>query len=119
VAPGSVGAPLDVAKDALIAAQDRLIQDQAAQIRTVTLEARSYKAAFTQSQAAEVELRAALAARSHHVWAAGGSYGTEGQAGAWVERDLGRVRIGLDILRRPLAAGNSTLEAVARLGWSF
>ena len=62
-------------------------------------------------------LRAALAVR--HPWAAGVSYGTDATAGAWIERDYSVVRVGMDVVRRTLPGGQTTLEAVARLGISF
>ena len=104
------------AKDGLIDAQRKQIQDQASEIHTLTLGMQSYKSAFQQAQASLVQERAA---HPEHPWAAGGSYGTDRQAGVWVERNLGRIRVGVDVVRHPLAAGNSTLEAVARIGWSF
>jgi hypothetical protein len=52
-------------------------------------------------------------------WAAGVSYDPfDGTPGAWVERDLGRIRIGVDVYqeRNALASG---LAVRLRAGWRF
>ena len=54
---------LDVAKDQLIAAQDRQIQDQALTIHTLTLARDSWKSSATASAHESVQLRSALAAQ--------------------------------------------------------
>lgn len=51
-------------------------------------------------------------------WAAGAIYGTS-TVGAFVERDLGPIRAGVDVVRRVLPAGNATVDVSARLGWRF
>ncbi|HSC81177.1 MAG TPA: hypothetical protein VLC08_12540 [Chitinolyticbacter sp.] len=48
-------------------------------------------------------------------WAAGVSYSTDQRWGVWAERDLSRVRLGLD-LEQGEAGG---VAARARLGWKF
>ncbi len=48
-------------------------------------------------------------------WAAGASYGVNQQApGLWLERDLGRVRLGLDLNK-----ADQGIETRVRLGWVF
>ncbi|MCX7206103.1 MAG: hypothetical protein NT086_09010 [Proteobacteria bacterium] len=48
-------------------------------------------------------------------WAAGASYGVNQQApGLWLERDLGRVRLGLDLNK-----AEQGIETRVRLGWAF
>ena len=114
-------APLVARLDLLTAAQDRKLQDQASQIITLTMSRDEWRLSAKAAQAESLQLRSALASQKalEHVWAVGGSYGTDRQCGVWVERDLGPVRVGVDIVRHPLPGGNSTLEAVARAGWSF
>jgi len=120
-------APLVAAQDGLIRAEDsrdadkdHLIADLRAQVDTRTQEAQAYKLAFDRSQAEVVQLRAALALRpARGPWAAGILYGTNRTAGAWGEGDLGPIRVGVDIVRRQIAGGQTTLEAVARAGVRF
>ena len=111
-------------RDALVAALKKDLTDTQAQLHTMTLaatasqkEAQDYRQAVADAQAEVAQLRAALAVR--HPWAAGVSYGTDATAGAWIERDYSVVRVGMDVVRRTLPGGQTTLEAVARLGISF
>lgn len=55
------------------------------------------------------------------LWAAGISYNPSQQTpGVWIERDVGRVRLGVDINQiRPVIAGPSDIEARLRLGVTF
>ena len=62
-------------------------------------------------------LRAAVT--SARPWAVGLIYGTSQTMGAFMERDLGPIRAGVDVVRRVLPAGNATIDASARLGWRF
>jgi len=48
-------------------------------------------------------------------WSAGVSYGTDRTQGAWIERDLGRVRVGAEAIRE---TGGAVMVR-ARVGWSF
>ena len=48
-------------------------------------------------------------------WAAGISYGTDRSQGVWIERDLDRVRIGAEIIRRQ----DGQAEIRARVGFSW
>lgn len=53
-------------------------------------------------------------------WAAGLSYSTMQTPGLWVERDLGRVRLGAEINQtRQTVGGPTGFEARARIGWAF
>ncbi|MEN8721160.1 MAG: hypothetical protein ABF296_12955 [Oceanococcaceae bacterium] len=53
-------------------------------------------------------------------WAAGVAYHTrDGSAGAWLERDIGRVVVGLDLHPQHMAGQGTTLAAVVRVGWRF
>lgn len=49
------------------------------------------------------------------VWSAGVSLGTFGERGVWVERDVGRVRLGAEVSRD----GRGVARAQLRLGWNF
>jgi hypothetical protein len=46
-------------------------------------------------------------------WAAGVSYGSDRTQGAWIERDLGRVRVGAEAIRE---TGGAVMVR-ARVGW--
>ncbi|GAA5787314.1 hypothetical protein [Chitiniphilus shinanonensis] len=48
-------------------------------------------------------------------WAAGLSYGARGEVGAWVERDLSRLRLGVDVEQDRQDQWTARL----RLGWRF
>ena len=48
-------------------------------------------------------------------WAAGVSYGTDRSLGVWVDRDLDRVRVGAEIIRRQ----DGQAEIRARVGFSW
>lgn len=50
-----------------------------------------------------------------HPWAAGLSYGTDRSAGGWIERDIGRIRAGVDLIRQ----ADGQAQARARVGWSW
>ncbi|WP_018609431.1 hypothetical protein [Uliginosibacterium gangwonense] len=50
-----------------------------------------------------------------HPWAAGLSVGHDKSPGVWLERDLGRIRLGAEALRE--RAGD--LQARVRVGWSW
>ncbi|BDU72922.1 hypothetical protein [Mesoterricola silvestris] len=120
-------AALDVAKDHLI---DVLKQDVAA-IRAQNLhliqadlerqaQAGDLKIQVGELQAENRELRAALASQPRErVWAASAIYGTNGTAGAGVTRSFGPLQAGIDVVRRKLDNGQSTLEALGRVSWSF
>jgi hypothetical protein len=121
--PGElVAQPVVVAPDpqdvALNEAYRKEIADLKTQLQTVTLESQSYKAANQASQSEVIALRAALALTNHH-WAAGAVYGTDNTVGAYVTRDLGLVRVGLEVVRRPVLGGQTTLEAIGNIGWRF
>jgi len=90
-------------------------------LATKTAEADSYHQAADGYRTEAAQLRLVVTALSGKVrpWAAGVTYGSNGTAGATVERDLGPFRVGVDVVRRSLGNGNSTLEAMGRLEWSF
>jgi hypothetical protein len=50
-----------------------------------------------------------------HPWSAGLSYGTDRTPGVYVERDLGRIRVGAEAIRQE--AG--TVQGRVRLGWNW
>lgn len=50
-----------------------------------------------------------------HRWAAGASYGTDRTYGGWVERDIGRLRLGVDVLQLQ----DGRVGARARIGLAF
>lgn len=50
-----------------------------------------------------------------HKWAAGLSVGHDKNPGVWVERDLGRFRVGAEVIRTQ----DSKLTARARIGWAW
>ena len=114
----AVGAP-DNPLVPVVAAQDRLIQAQDDQNTELTGARDEYRAAAQSYKAEAGNLRTAL----DHIptfrpLAVGVLYGTDRSMGAWVEYDLGRVRIGADLVRRPLdIAGRTNIEGTVRLGW--
>ena len=110
---------VDAKKDELIGALYKANGDLKTQLETVTEARDSWRASAQASQKEAISLRAALSTRTDRAWAVGVAYGTDRQAGAWVEHDLGPVRVGIDVVRHPLPGGSSTLEAVGRIGWSF
>lgn len=66
--------------------------------------------------AIDIPIEAALVPPPARPWAAGVSWAPrEELGGAWVERDLGRLRIGADIEE----AGGGQLQARVRVGWRF
>lgn len=66
--------------------------------------------------AVDIPIEAALIPPPARPWAAGVSWAPrEELGGAWIERDIGRVRLGADIEE----AGNGELMARVRLGWRF
>lgn len=69
-------------------------------------------------RALDIPVETAAPPPAPHRWAAGASYApVERAAGLWIERDLGRVRIGLDINQtRPRIAGPTDIEARLRVG---
>jgi hypothetical protein len=76
--------------------------------------AEALQGALLQSQAAETAAKHLAATR----WGAGISFGTDSSRGAWVERDFGPLRAGVDVIRRQLNGG-SQWEANARVGIHF
>ena len=99
----------------------QLLADTRVQLVEKTAEADAFRQSADGYQKEAGSLKVALTAlqgqRRH--WSAGLIYGTSQTVGAYVERDAGPFRIGADVVRRVLPAGNSTIDASARLGWTF
>ena len=108
-------------KDRLIADLTKVNSDQAEKIAFLESAYKSADAAAHGFQAEAASLRIAVSALTgdKRVWAAGGIYGTNGTAGVAAERDLGPFRVGVDVVRRPISNGNSTLEAQGRVLYRF
>jgi len=130
IAPVPDQAPVDLAP--VVASQTELIQaldvqhqqdvvriaDRDRELAAKDRALASYKQASEQNAASAIQFQAALAVR--RPWAAGALYGTDRTVGAFVERDLGSsARVGIDIVRRPVAGGQTTLEALGRLAIRF
>jgi hypothetical protein len=64
--------------------------------------------------AIDIPIEAGLVPSPPKVWAAGLSYGTERDVGVWLERDLGRIRLGAEV-----AKGAGRPRAELRVGVSF
>jgi hypothetical protein len=123
--PGAqpLGSPAVVVADPeapLVAALKKDLADTQAQLADMTA-ARDAAEARGKAQDAEIaDLHAALAAQAPtRPWAAGVVYGTDSTAGVFVARDLSLVQIGVDVVRRHLSNGQTTLEAVAHAGFRF
>lgn len=117
----AVGAPTNELAP-LVEAQDRVIQSQDAHDAEITAARDSWRAAATASQEEAKQLRVALDnAPKRYPWAAGVLYGTDKSKGIWVEYDLGRLRLGADLVSRPIdsTSPRTSIEAVARLGWRW
>lgn len=63
----------------------------------------------------DIPIEAALMPPEPHPWAAGLSYGHDKSPGIWIERDLGRIRVGAEIIRQR----DQTFQSRARVGWSW
>lgn len=63
----------------------------------------------------DVPIEATLRPPEPHPWAAGLSYGHDKSPGVWIERDLGRIIIGAEVIRQR----GQTFQARARVGWSW
>ena len=122
--PLLVGAPLEAAKDQLIVAEDadrgalkQDLSDTKTQLSQTQASAASFQQSAVAYRAETITLRAAIV--PPRPWAAGVIYGTSSTVGAFIERDLGPFRAGVDVVRHVLPAGTATIDASARLGWSF
>lgn len=65
--------------------------------------------------ALDVPIEPALMPPDPHPWAAGLSYGHDKSAGAWIERDLGRIRVGAEVIRQR----DQTFQGRVRVGWAW
>lgn len=122
--PLPVGTTLDAAKDELIDAEDAdrgaLNQDLAdtkTQLGQTQAAAASFQLSADSYRAETVTLRSAIVPA--RPTAAGIIYGTSQTIGAFIERDFGPIRAGVDVVRRVLPAGPATVDATARVGWCF
>jgi hypothetical protein len=122
--PVPVGTPLEAAKDQLITAEDAdrgaLNQDLAdtkTQLGQTQAEAASFQQSADAYKAETVTLRSAIVPA--RPTAAGIIYGTSQTIGAFIERDFGPIRAGVDVVRHVLPAGPATVDATARVGWRF
>lgn len=65
--------------------------------------------------ALDIPIEPALMPPEPHPWAAGLSYGHDKSAGAWIERDLGRIRVGAEVIRQR----DQTFQGRVRVGWAW
>lgn len=65
--------------------------------------------------ALDIPIEPALMPPEPHPWSAGLSYGHDKSPGVWIERDLGRIRVGAEVIRDR----SQTFQARARVGWSW
>lgn len=65
--------------------------------------------------ALDVPIEPTLMPPEPHPWAAGLSYGHDKSAGAWIERDLGRIRVGAEVIRQR----DQTFQGRVRVGWAW
>lgn len=65
--------------------------------------------------ALDIPIEPALMPPEPHSWAAGLSYGHDKSPGVWIDRDLGRIRVGAEVIRER----GKTFQARARVGWSW
>jgi FtsZ-binding cell division protein ZapB len=115
-----VVAPLDAAKDVLISALTKDVADLKAANASLAQADQERQAQVKDLKAEVVQLRASIAARPPELrWAVLGIYGTNQSAGASVEYDRGAFRAGLDVVRRQVSGGQSTVEALGRVGMRF
>ena len=72
-------------------------------------------------RAVDIPVETAAPAPEPPKWAAGVSYDLVHQtAGAWIERDVGRLRLGAEVAQtRVVIAGPTGIEARLRVGWTF
>jgi hypothetical protein len=122
---GSIGALADVVGQTelmqqIITAQDARHETDEERIkardRQIDAQGKALILADLRADILESQIRSVTKPRT---WAAGVAYGSDGQMGVSVERDLGPVRIGADVVRHKLPGNNTTLEAVGRLLWRF
>lgn len=114
-----LGAPPVVAHDpkdqALIDDQAKLISDQAAQITNLTQDRDAYKAEALASRDVIAAQNARLAAQPPvRNWGVAVIYGTNQTAGGGVEYTYHAVSVGVDVVRRQIGGGQTTLEALGR-----
>jgi len=124
--PQPVTPPVDLAP--LVAAQDALIQglqqengDLKVQVLNLTAARDSWHAAYEDEAKASAARASAVTSLQgeYRPWGVGALYGTSQQIGLVAERDLGPVRLGVQVSRRVLPAGNATIDAAATAVWRF
>jgi hypothetical protein len=123
--PEPVGPPVDVAgreaaKDRLIEALSKDLEDTQAALHAQELADQERLAQVRDLQGEVLQLRSIIAARpTARTWSVGAVYGTNRTVGGYVTKDLGLVQVGMDVVRRELAPGQTTLEAIGHLGLRF
>lgn len=65
--------------------------------------------------ALDIPIEPALTPPELHPWAAGLSYGHDKSPGVWIERDLGRIRVGAEVIRQR----DQTFQGRVKIGWSW
>jgi len=125
---GSAGPAAPVVESAVDMDKDRLITDLTVENGALRIQNTDLKAAVEsleqaangfQREAAGLRLAVQRLGAAEHPWASGLIYGTSQTVGAFVERDFGPIRAGVDVVRRQLPAGNATADVQARLAWRF
>ena len=120
-------AALDAVKDQLIADLTKDLTDTKKALVDTRAQATAY-AAGDQARQAQVQdlqgevgqLRAIIAARpTVRTWTVGAVYGTNQTVGGYISKDLGLVQVGVNVVRRQLAGGQTTLEAIGTAGVRF
>jgi hypothetical protein len=120
VVPPVDGAALvadDAAVDAAADKEKAILVDQN---RLLTLAHQEDTAAIQGYKAVIAQQAAIIAARpTPRTWAVGAVYGTNQTAGGYISKDLGLVQVGVQVVRRQLAGGQTTLEAIGTAGMRF
>lgn len=124
--PGLGGALADLVqqtelKDQIIQAQDVKIVALEGQVSAQGEQIKGLeKALFLADRRADILAQALKAKRRVVGWSVSGGYGTDRTITAGVERGVaGPLSAGVGMVKRVLPAGNSTIEAVCYIRWSF
>lgn len=112
---------MDQDKDRLISDQAKTITDQGAQIADMKSAVRDLQLGANGLKAEVVQLRSTITTLQgqQRPWAMGVAYGTDGTIGGSVDRDLGPFRAGVDVVRRSIGGGQTTIEAIGRVSFRF
>jgi hypothetical protein len=117
-----VETPLEAAQGHLIDALTKENTDLKAQNAELTAARDSWREAAGQFKAETASLRTVIAhTPKPRPLAVGVLVGTNRSFGAWVEYDLGPVRVGADVVCRPAVTlgQKPEVEAIGRIGWRF